>query len=222
MTTQHRIALIPGDGIGREVVPAAVEVLEAVGRKHGLTFGWTEYDWSCDRYVKTGAMMPPDGVDQVRSADSILLGAVGYPGVPDHVSLWGLLLPLRRGLRQYACVRPVKLLPGVRTPLADRGARDIDFVIVRENNEGEYSQMGGRMYEGTDDEFVIQENVFTRRRRRGLTWAPWRNSTGSRSSRETASGARSSPPRSRCWRPPAGGTGSTSPGESTTGAATGT
>ncbi len=163
MTKEYRIALIPGDGIGREVVPAAVEVLEAVGRKHGVRFRWTEHDWSCDRYVKTGAMMPADGVDQVRDADAILLGAVGYPGVPDHVSLWGLLLPLRRGLHQYACVRPVKLLPGVRTPLAGRGPQDIDFIIVRENNEGEYSQMGGRMYEGPDDELVIQENVFTRR-----------------------------------------------------------
>lgn len=163
MASQYAVALIPGDGIGREVVPAAVEVLEAVGRKHGIGFRWTEHDWSCDRYVRTGAMMPADGVDQVREADAILLGAVGSPGVPDHVSLWGLLLPLRRGLRQYACVRPVKLLPGVRTPLAGRGPQDVDFVIVRENNEGEYSQVGGRMYEGTEDELVIQENVFTRR-----------------------------------------------------------
>jgi tartrate dehydrogenase/decarboxylase/D-malate dehydrogenase len=163
MPRNYRIALIPGDGIGREVVPAAVDVLEAAGRRHDLSFTWSEYDWSCDRYARTGSMMPPDGVEQARSADAILLGAVGYPGVPDHVSLWGLLLPLRRGLRQYACVRPVKLLPGIRTPLADRGPRDIDFVIVRENNEGEYSQLGGRMYEGTEDEVVLQESVFTRR-----------------------------------------------------------
>jgi tartrate dehydrogenase/decarboxylase/D-malate dehydrogenase len=94
---QHTIALIPGDGIGREVVPAAVAVLEAVGRKHGVGFTFREYDWSCERFAKTGAMMPEDGVEQVRSADAILLGAVGWPGVPDHVSLWGLLLPLRRG-----------------------------------------------------------------------------------------------------------------------------
>ena len=163
MPTRHTIALIPGDGIGREVVPAAVEVLEAAGRRFGVEFEWREYDWSCDRFVKTGSMMPEDGVEQVRPSDAILLGAVGYPGVPDHVSLWGLLLPLRRGLRQYACVRPVRLLPGVATPLANRTARDIDFVIVRENNEGEYSQVGGRMYAGTDDEIVLQENVFTRR-----------------------------------------------------------
>jgi tartrate dehydrogenase/decarboxylase/D-malate dehydrogenase len=163
MAQQHTIALIPGDGIGREVVPAAVAVLEAVGRKHGLGFTFREYDWSCERFAKTGAMMPEDGVEQVRPADAILLGAVGWPGVPDHVSLWGLLLPLRRGLRQYACVRPVRLLPGVTTPLANRTAKDIDFVIVRENNEGEYSRVGGRIYEGTDDEIAIQESVFTRR-----------------------------------------------------------
>jgi tartrate dehydrogenase/decarboxylase/D-malate dehydrogenase len=159
----HSIALIPGDGIGREVVPAAVAVLEAVGRRHGISFTWREYDWSCQRFARTGSMMPEDGVEQVRSADAILLGAVGWPGVPDHVSLWGLLLPLRRGLRQYACVRPVRLLPGVSTPLANRGADDIDLVIVRENNEGEYSRMGGRIYDGTEDEIVIQESVFTRR-----------------------------------------------------------
>ncbi len=162
-TTQHSIALIPGDGIGREVVPAAVSVLEAVGRKHGIAFAWREYDWSCDRYRQTGQMMPPDGLEQLRATDAVFLGAVGYPGVPDHVSLWGLLLPLRRGFRQYANVRPVKLLPGVTSPLAGRSAKDIDFVIVRENNEGEYSSVGGRVYEGTDDEMVLQQSVFTRR-----------------------------------------------------------
>ena len=162
-TTRHEIALIPGDGIGREVIPAGVAVLEAAGRRHGIEFGWKEHDWSCGRYVRTGTMMPEDGLEQIRTADAILLGAVGYPGVPDHVSLWGLLLPIRRGFGQYACVRPVKLLPGVRTPLAGRTAKDIDFVIVRENNEGEYSRMGGRIYEGTDAEVVVQESVFTRR-----------------------------------------------------------
>ncbi|HET7826662.1 MAG TPA: tartrate dehydrogenase [Anaeromyxobacter sp.] len=163
MTTRHHVALIPGDGIGREVIPAGVAVLEAAGRKHGVEFSWSEFDWSCARYAKTGSMMPEDGLEQLRSSDAILLGAVGYPGVPDHVSLWGLLLPIRRGFGQYACVRPVKLLPGVQTPLAGRTAKDIDFVIVRENNEGEYSRMGGRIYEGTDAEVVIQESVFTRR-----------------------------------------------------------
>jgi tartrate dehydrogenase/decarboxylase / D-malate dehydrogenase len=163
MTIRHQIALIPGDGIGREVIPAGVAVLEAAGRRHGIEFGWKEHDWSCDRYVKTGSMMPEDGLELIRSSDAILLGAVGYPGVPDHVSLWGLLLPIRRGFGQYACVRPVRLLPGVKTPLAGRTAKDIDFVIVRENNEGEYSRMGGRIYEGTDAEVVVQESVFTRR-----------------------------------------------------------
>jgi tartrate dehydrogenase/decarboxylase/D-malate dehydrogenase len=163
MTTAHEIALIPGDGIGREVLPAGVAVLEAVGRRHALEFSWKEYDWGCDRYLRTGRMMPEDGVAQVSSAGAILLGAVGRPEVPDHVSLWGLLLPLRRGLAQYACVRPVKLRPGVKTPLANRGVKDIDFVIVRENNEGEYSRMGGHIHEGTDEEIVVQESVFTRR-----------------------------------------------------------
>jgi len=163
VSTRHEIALIPGDGIGSEVLPAGVAVLEAVGRRYGVELTWREYDWGCDRYVRTGALMPEDGVEQVRSADAILLGAVGRPDVPDHVSLWGLLLPLRRGLGQYACVRPVKLLPGVATPLARREPKDVDFVIVRENNEGEYSKIGGRIYEGTDQESVVQETVFTRR-----------------------------------------------------------
>jgi len=163
MSARYRIALIPGDGIGREVVPAAVSVVEAAGKKHGFSLEWMELDWSCDRYLRTGSMMPEDGVEAIRHVDAILLGAVGWPGVPDHVSLWGLLLPLRRGLRQYANVRPVKLLPGVATPLARRGPADIDFVIVRENNEGEYSNIGGRIYEGTEDEVVVQESVFTRR-----------------------------------------------------------
>ncbi|BDG10001.1 tartrate dehydrogenase [Anaeromyxobacter paludicola] len=163
MRTRHQIAVIPGDGIGREVVPAAISVLEAAGRRHGFELAWKEYDWSCERYARTGQMMPEDGLDQLRPSDAIFLGAVGYPGVPDHVSLWGLLLPIRRGFAQYACVRPLKLLPGVTTPLAGRAAKDIDLVVVRENNEGEYSKMGGRIYEGTDDELVIQEAVFTRR-----------------------------------------------------------
>jgi tartrate dehydrogenase/decarboxylase/D-malate dehydrogenase len=155
--------LIPGDGIGHEVIPAAVSVAEAAGRRSGIDFSFKEFDWSCERFLKTREMMPDGGLEQLRSSDAILLGAVGYPGVPDHISLWGLLLPIRRGFRQYACVRPLRLLPGVTTPLAGRTAKDIDFVIVRENNEGEYSKMGGRIYEGTDEELVIQESVFTRR-----------------------------------------------------------
>ncbi|MBM3733783.1 MAG: tartrate dehydrogenase [Rhodospirillales bacterium] len=166
MTTnirRFRVALIPGDGIGSEVIPAAIQVLEAAGKRFGVSFEWKEFPWSCAHYARHGRMMPEDGIAQVRGFDAILLGAVGWPGVPDHVSLWGLLIPLRRELRQYVNLRPTRLLPGIRTPLADRTAKDIDFVIVRENNEGEYSSIGGRAYGGTDDEFVIQESVFTRK-----------------------------------------------------------
>ena len=162
----YDIAVLPGDGIGTEVMPPALGMLEAVGRRHGLSFRWTEHDWSCDRYLKTGAMMPKDAIDQVRGKDAILLGAVGAPGVPDHVSLWGMLIPLRRELKLYACLRPVRLLQGVRTPLANRGPGDIDFLVilvVRENVEGEYSQVGGHFHEGSDEEMVIQDAIFTRR-----------------------------------------------------------
>jgi len=160
--TDYRIALIPGDGIGQEVVPAAVEVLEKAGGRHGFGFDWQEFDWSCERYAKTGQMMPEDGIEQLRPFDGIFLGAVGYPDVPDHISLWGLLIPIRRAFQQYANVRPVKLFDGVASPLRDRGAGDIDLVVVRENSEGEYSEMGGRIYAGQPQETVIQESVFTR------------------------------------------------------------
>ncbi len=164
MTEQkYRIALIPGDGIGKEVMGEAVATLEAAGSRFGLAFEWTEFPWSCERFMKEGRMMPDDGVAQVRGFDAILLGAVGFPGVPDHVSLWGLLIPLRRELKQYVNIRPCRLLKGLKSPLAGRGPQDIDFIVVRENNEGEYSEIGGRMYAGTDDEFVTQESVFTRR-----------------------------------------------------------
>ncbi|UPG71768.1 tartrate dehydrogenase [Roseomonas gilardii subsp. gilardii] len=159
---KHRIAVIPGDGIGRETVPEGLRVLEAAGRRFGFSLECKEYDWSCDRYLNTGAMMPEDGLEQLREADSVFLGAVGWPGVPDHVSLWGLLIPMRRGFDQYASVRPCRLMPGVRTPLAGRGPADIDFVVVRENTEGEYSSTGGRMFPGTGREFVTQDSVFTR------------------------------------------------------------
>lgn len=159
----YDIAVLPGDGIGREVMPPAIDVLEAVGRRHGFGFRWDEYDWSCDRFLKSGTMMPQDGVEQVRHKDAILLGAVGDPRVPDHVSLWGMLVPLRQQLRQYACVRPVRLLHGVRSPLADRQPEDIDFIIVRECNEGEYSQIGGHAYAGFEDELVFQGSLVTKR-----------------------------------------------------------
>ncbi len=158
-----RIALIPGDGIGREVVPEGVRVLDAVGRRFDIEFEWQTYPWSCETYLRTGRMMPENGIEQLKGHDAIYLGAVGFPGVPDHVSLWGLLIPIRRELRQYVNLRPVRLLEGVATPLQGRGPEEIDFVVVRENNEGEYSEIGGRLYAGTDAETVVQESVFTRR-----------------------------------------------------------
>ena len=159
----HRIAVIPGDGIGKEVMPEGIRVLEAVGRKFELSFRWDRFPWSCEYYLAEGRMMPEDGLARIRNHDAIFLGAVGFPGVPDHVSLWGLLIPIRRAFQQYANVRPVRLMPGVRCPLAGRKPGDIDFVVVRENNEGEYSSIGGRMYEGTEFEFAVQQSTFTRR-----------------------------------------------------------
>lgn len=160
---KYKIAVIPGDGIGNEVVPEGVRALEAAGRRFDIEFQWSEFSWSCETYMKTGHMMPDDGIEQLKSHTAIYLGAVGYPGVPDHVSLWGLLIPIRRELQQYVNLRPVRLLKGVNSPLRNRGTDDIDFYVVRENNEGEYSEIGGRMYEGTDDEMVVQENIFTRK-----------------------------------------------------------
>ncbi|MCS6932800.1 MAG: tartrate dehydrogenase [Acetobacteraceae bacterium] len=162
MARHYRIAVIPGDGIGKETVPEGLRVLDAAARRFGFTLSATHYDWSCETYKATGRMMPEDGLERLREADSIFLGAVGWPGVPDHVSLWGLLIPIRRGFDQYVNLRPCRLLPGVRTPLAGRGPADIDFVVVRENTEGEYSSTGGRMFAGTEREFVTQESVFTR------------------------------------------------------------
>src|SRR5437016_8509468 len=160
---KHRIAAIPGDGIGREVVPEGMRVLDAAGRRFGVETEWTTFDWSCERYAETGRMMPEDGLDRLRQFEAIFLGAVGFPGVPDHVSLWGLLIPIRRGFHQYANIRPVRLMEGGPSPLRDRKPGDIDFWVVRENNEGEYSSIGGRIFEGTENETVIQETVFTRK-----------------------------------------------------------
>ncbi len=162
MNRHYRIASIPGDGIGQEVVPEGLRVLHAAATRYNFTLDVTPFDWSCARYTKTGAMMPADGLDQLRPHDAIFLGAVGWPGVPDHVSLWGLLIPIRRGFDQYASVRPCRLMPGARTPLANRTEEDIDFIVVRENTEGEYSSVGGRLYEGTEREFASQSSVFTR------------------------------------------------------------
>jgi tartrate dehydrogenase/decarboxylase/D-malate dehydrogenase len=158
----HRIAVIPGDGIGKEVLPEGMRVLEAAGRRFGFDVEWTMFDWSCEVYARTGRMMPEDGLDQLRRFEAIYLGAVGFPGVPDHVSLWGLLIPIRRGFRQYINRRPVRLLKGARSPLAGRGPADIDMVIIRENNEGEYSEIGGRLYRGMPDEAAVQVAMFTR------------------------------------------------------------
>jgi tartrate dehydrogenase/decarboxylase/D-malate dehydrogenase len=144
-------------------VPEGQRVLEAAARRFGFELAWSEFDWSCERFAKTGRMMPDDGLEQLRACDAIFLGAVGSPGVPDHVSLWGLLIPIRRSFRQYVNLRPVRLLRGVRSPLADREPAEIDMVIVRENNEGEYSEIGGRLYKGTDEELAVQQAVFTRK-----------------------------------------------------------
>src|SRR4029078_8068224 len=143
---KHRIAVIPGDGIGKEVLPEGIRVLVAFGCRFGVEFEWQHFDWSCEISARTGRMMPEDGLAQLRQFEAIYLGAVGFPGVPDHVSLWGLLIPIRREFHQYVNLRPVRLLRGVRSPLAGRGPGDIDMLIVRENNEGEYSEIGGRLY----------------------------------------------------------------------------
>ncbi|WP_109524724.1 MULTISPECIES: tartrate dehydrogenase [Nocardia] len=156
--SNRRIATIPGDGIGVDVTTAAVEVIDAV--VPGIE--WTEFDWSCENYLRTGAMMPADGPEQLAGFDAIFLGAVGFPGVPDHISLWGLLIPLRRAFGQYVNLRPVRLLPGTESALRDRTADDLDILIVRENSEGEYSEIGGTHNPGRPDEFVLQESVFTK------------------------------------------------------------
>jgi tartrate dehydrogenase/decarboxylase / D-malate dehydrogenase len=158
----YEVAVIPGDGIGKEVVPEGMRVLEAAARRYGFQLAWRHYDWSCERFAKTGAMMPKDGLDEIKGMDGIFLGAVGYPGVPDHISLWGLLIPIRRNFQQYVNLRPVRLLAGVESPLRDRKPGDIDFYVVRENNEGEYSEIGGRLYPGTPMEMAMQQTVFTR------------------------------------------------------------
>jgi tartrate dehydrogenase/decarboxylase/D-malate dehydrogenase len=164
MTRRFNIAAIPGDGIGKEVVPEGLKVLEVAARKFGLDLQFTQFEWaSCDYYLKTGAMMPPDWKEQLAGMDAIYFGAVGWPAtVPDHISLWGSLLKFRREFDQYINLRPVRLFDGVPCPLAGRKAGDIDFYVVRENTEGEYTNLGGIMFPGTEREMVIQESVFTR------------------------------------------------------------
>jgi tartrate dehydrogenase/decarboxylase / D-malate dehydrogenase len=162
VNSSYRIALIPGDGIGTETVAASVRVLEHVAAHSGFSLRMETFPWGCEHYVRTGAMLDPDGLVRLAAFDAILLGAVGRPDVPDDVSLWGLLLPIRRAFRQYVNLRPIRLFDGVEGPLRDRGPADLDLVVVRENNEGEYSDVGGRLYPGMPDEVALQVAAFTR------------------------------------------------------------
>lgn len=165
MAPTHKIAVLAGDGIGKEVMPEGLRVLEAAARRHGIALQFDHFEWaSCDYYERTGAMMPDDWKNQLQDYDAIYFGAVGWPDrVPDHISLWGSLLKFRREFDQYINLRPVRLFDGVPCPLAGRKAGDIDFFVVRENTEGEYTNLGGKLFEGTDRELVIQESVFTRK-----------------------------------------------------------
>jgi tartrate dehydrogenase/decarboxylase / D-malate dehydrogenase len=159
----YRIAAIPADGIGLEVIPAGIEVLKALEKTTGsfrMTFKY--FDWGSDHYHAHGRMMPEDGLETLKAFDAIYFGAVGHPSVPDHISLWGLRLPICQGFEQYANVRPARLLPGVQGPLRDRGPGDLDWVIVRENTEGEYAGVGGRVHQGHPEEVGMEVAVFTR------------------------------------------------------------
>ncbi|WP_328418442.1 tartrate dehydrogenase [Micromonospora sp. NBC_00389] len=156
----YRIGVIAGDGIGPEVVEATIPCVDAVADRFDFEMRWTHYDWGSQRYRRDGAMMPADGLDQLAGEEALLLGAVGAPDIPDHVTLWGLLIPIRRGFHQYVNLRPVRLLPGVPSPLLDPG--DLNLMIVRENVEGEYSEVGGRYNRGRPEEAAVQQSVFTR------------------------------------------------------------
>jgi tartrate dehydrogenase/decarboxylase/D-malate dehydrogenase len=157
---RYRVDVIAGDGIGQEVMPAAIRCVDSLAGSYGFTMDWRNRDWGSDYYRKHGRMMPVDGLDQMSSGDAILLGAVGAPDIPDDITLWGLLIPIRREFLQYVNLRPVRILPGVTSPL--RGLEEFDVVIVRENVEGEYSEVGGRLYRGLSEEMAVQETVFTR------------------------------------------------------------
>jgi tartrate dehydrogenase/decarboxylase/D-malate dehydrogenase len=159
-STIYSIDVIAGDGIGQEVMPAAIACVDVIAPAFDFTVDWRNREWGSDHYRSHGRMMPLDGIDQLATADAILLGAVGAPDIPDDVTLWGLLIPLRREFQQYINLRPIRILPGVTSPLA--GVQDIDIVVVRENVEGEYSEVGGRLYRGRPEEMAIQETVFTR------------------------------------------------------------
>jgi tartrate dehydrogenase/decarboxylase/D-malate dehydrogenase len=157
------IAVIAGDGVGPEVIPQGKRVLEAAGKKHNVTFSFQDFDWGAAHFVRWGHMMPAGALDLLQPCDAIYLGAVGHPQIPDHTTLNGLLLPIRRAFDQYANVRPAYLYPGVASPLAGRKGGEIDFVVVRENTEGEYAQVGGFLYQHQPEEVAIQTSVFTRR-----------------------------------------------------------
>jgi tartrate dehydrogenase/decarboxylase / D-malate dehydrogenase len=159
----YRIAVIAGDGIGKEVIPAGIDVMKMAASQGHFTCEFTELPWGCDFYLKSGRMMDPDWLDQVRKFDAIYLGAIGDPRVPDHVSARELILPFRQGLKQYVNLRPMRLLPGITSPLGGRAAADIDMICVRENSEGEYCGIGGRLHAGTPDERAEQTGIFTRR-----------------------------------------------------------
>ncbi|SON51312.1 tartrate dehydrogenase [Vibrio tapetis] len=158
-----KIAVIEGDGIGKEVIPEGIKAIETAISHMPITIEWVYFDWSCETYHSTGKMMPDNGIETLSHFDAIYLGAVGFPGVPDHISLWGLLLPIRRAFNQYANIRPVRLFKGIESPLANKKPGDIDFYVIRENVEGEYSNIGGIQYEGTDDEVCVQQSIFTRK-----------------------------------------------------------
>ena len=157
----YRIAAIPGDGIGNEVIPAGIEVLEALAAKAGFALAFEHFEWSSKRYLETGAYIPEGGLERLKTFDAIFFGAVGAAEVPDHISLWGLRLPICQGFDQYANVRPARVLPGVDSPLRDGSA--VDWVIIRENSEGEYSGSGGRVHRGLPEEVATETSVFTRR-----------------------------------------------------------
>jgi tartrate dehydrogenase/decarboxylase/D-malate dehydrogenase len=159
----HRIAVIPGDGIGPDVIAAGIDALQTVAARNSFRLELTEYPWSCEWYTEHGTMMPDDALDLLGESDAIYLGAVGFPGVPDHISLWGLLLPIRQAFDQYVNLRPIRALEGVPFPLSKRDNRDLDIMLVRENTEGEYAGVGGRIRQGTPDEVALQTSVFTRR-----------------------------------------------------------
>ncbi|MBI4506963.1 MAG: tartrate dehydrogenase [Chloroflexi bacterium] len=163
-TRRYSVAVIPGDGIGQEVIPEGVATLQLAAELHGgFTFDLTSYPWGCRYYLEHGRMMPPDGMRRLRDHEVIYFGACGWPAeVPDHISLWGLILPIRKEFDQYVNLRPARLLPGVRGPLRDKRPADVDFVCVRENTEGEYAGVGGRVHVGTAHEVAIQSAVFSR------------------------------------------------------------